>query len=187
MTPSFDLSRYQDPLTIQRLLHSARTIAIVGLSIALGTWDAERWVRGVGWILAALGCLVVALLVRQSRQPRMAYEAEHLLLYLRPGAPIRLPIELVQCALLGAGSTQLPGPGSREIRTSNLVMRLDEKATDWAEVEVKPALGRWSEGYITIHGAWCEPLTLDLVQHLNQRLHELKQASGQESGVGSRE
>jgi predicted CoA-binding protein len=27
-----DLERYQDPLTIQRLLHNARTIAIVGLS-----------------------------------------------------------------------------------------------------------------------------------------------------------
>src|SRR3974377_1102806 len=27
-----DLARYQDPLTIQRVLHSARTIAIVGLS-----------------------------------------------------------------------------------------------------------------------------------------------------------
>jgi predicted CoA-binding protein len=37
MTPSvasspFDLARYQDPLTIQRVLHTARTIAIVGLS-----------------------------------------------------------------------------------------------------------------------------------------------------------
>ena len=29
---TFDLARYQDPLTIQRVLHSARTIAIVGLS-----------------------------------------------------------------------------------------------------------------------------------------------------------
>ena len=29
---SFDLSRYQDPLTIQRVVHSAKTIAIVGLS-----------------------------------------------------------------------------------------------------------------------------------------------------------
>ena len=27
-----DLARYQDPLTIQRILHTARTIAIVGLS-----------------------------------------------------------------------------------------------------------------------------------------------------------
>ena len=32
MTPSFDLSRYQDPLTIQRAILGARTIAIVGLS-----------------------------------------------------------------------------------------------------------------------------------------------------------
>ena len=29
---SFDLKRYQDPLTIQRVLHGAKTIAIVGLS-----------------------------------------------------------------------------------------------------------------------------------------------------------
>ena len=33
MTPTtFDLARYQDPLTIQRLLYNAKTVAIVGLS-----------------------------------------------------------------------------------------------------------------------------------------------------------
>ena len=32
MTPPFDLNRYQDPLTIQRVLHNAKSIAIVGLS-----------------------------------------------------------------------------------------------------------------------------------------------------------
>jgi predicted CoA-binding protein len=37
MTPSvdstaFDLTRYQDPLTIQRVLHNSKTVAIVGLS-----------------------------------------------------------------------------------------------------------------------------------------------------------
>jgi predicted CoA-binding protein len=32
MTPSFDPRRYQDPLTIQRVIHTAKTIAIVGLS-----------------------------------------------------------------------------------------------------------------------------------------------------------
>ncbi len=32
MSPAFDLRRYQDPLTIQRVIHSAKTIAIVGLS-----------------------------------------------------------------------------------------------------------------------------------------------------------
>jgi uncharacterized protein len=32
MTPPFDLRRYQDPLTIQRVIHSSKTVAIVGLS-----------------------------------------------------------------------------------------------------------------------------------------------------------
>jgi predicted CoA-binding protein len=32
MTAPFDLSRYQDPLTIQRVIYNAKTIAIVGLS-----------------------------------------------------------------------------------------------------------------------------------------------------------
>jgi predicted CoA-binding protein len=32
MTPVFDLSRYQDTQTIQRAIHTAKTVAIVGLS-----------------------------------------------------------------------------------------------------------------------------------------------------------
>ena len=32
MTSAFDLTRYQDPLTIQRVLHNAKTVAVVGLS-----------------------------------------------------------------------------------------------------------------------------------------------------------
>ena len=32
MSPAFDPSRYQDPLAIQRVIHSAKTIAVVGLS-----------------------------------------------------------------------------------------------------------------------------------------------------------
>jgi predicted CoA-binding protein len=32
MTPPFDLRNYQDPLTIQRVIHGAKTVAIVGLS-----------------------------------------------------------------------------------------------------------------------------------------------------------
>ena len=30
--PAFDVTRYQDPIAIQRILHHARTIAVVGLS-----------------------------------------------------------------------------------------------------------------------------------------------------------
>ena len=32
MSPSFDLTRYQDPATIQRVLYNAKTVAVVGLS-----------------------------------------------------------------------------------------------------------------------------------------------------------
>jgi predicted CoA-binding protein len=32
MSPSFDLTRYQDPVTIQRVLYNAKTVAVVGLS-----------------------------------------------------------------------------------------------------------------------------------------------------------
>jgi predicted CoA-binding protein len=32
MSAVFDLTRYQDPLTIQRVIHTAKTVAIVGLS-----------------------------------------------------------------------------------------------------------------------------------------------------------
>jgi hypothetical protein len=148
-------------------------LAIVGLTIAIGPWPPAGLLRGVGWVLAGLGGVLICLFFLQSRQPRIAYEAGHLLLHLRSGPPIRLPVELVQCAFLGAGPTQVPGGGER--RTANLVIRLDEKAADWTNVPVKPALGRWSDGYITIHGAWCEPLTLDVVQRLNLRLHELNQ------------
>jgi hypothetical protein len=152
-------------------------LLIVGL--AIGPWQPAGLLRAVGWVLAAIGALLICLFVWQCRQPRMAYEAGHLLLYLRSGPPIRLPVELVQCAFLSAGPTQVPGSGER--RTANLVIRLDEKAGDWANVAVKPALGRWSDGYITVHGAWCEPLTLDAVQRLNLRLHELNQPAVESS------
>jgi uncharacterized protein len=32
MTPAFDLTRYQDPIVIQRAIYSAKTVAVVGLS-----------------------------------------------------------------------------------------------------------------------------------------------------------
>jgi uncharacterized protein len=32
VSPSFDLTRYQDPLTIQRVLHNSKAVAVVGLS-----------------------------------------------------------------------------------------------------------------------------------------------------------
>jgi uncharacterized protein len=56
-----DLARYQDPLTIQRVLHTARTIAIVGLS------DNElRASYFVGYYLRRHGYRVVPVNPRQT-------------------------------------------------------------------------------------------------------------------------
>jgi uncharacterized protein len=60
--PSFDLTRYQDPLTIQRVLHTAKTIAIVGLSR-----NELRASYFVGYYLKRHGYRVVPVNPRESQ------------------------------------------------------------------------------------------------------------------------
>jgi uncharacterized protein len=66
MSPSadsipFDLKRYQDPLTIQRVLHNAKTVAIVGLSS-----NELRASYFVGYYLKRHGYRVVPVNPRES-------------------------------------------------------------------------------------------------------------------------
>lgn len=61
MSPAFDLSRYQDPLTIQRVLYTAKTIAIVGLSK-----NELRASYFVGYYLKRHGYRVVPVNPRES-------------------------------------------------------------------------------------------------------------------------
>ena len=63
-------------------------------------------------------------------------------------------------------------------QTVNLVARLSQRHTEWAQQEVKPALGSWCDGYVTIRGAWCEPLNGELIRKLNRRLKEIKDGIG---------
>jgi hypothetical protein len=57
-----DLARYQDPLTIQRVLHSGRTIAIVGLSS-----NELRASYFVGYYLKRHGYRVIPVNPRETR------------------------------------------------------------------------------------------------------------------------
>ena len=59
---SFDLSRYQDPLEIQRVLHTAKTVAIVGLSR-----NELRASYFVGYYLKRHGYRVVPVNPRETR------------------------------------------------------------------------------------------------------------------------
>ena len=59
--PAFDLTRYQDPLTIQRVLHNAKTVAIVGLST-----NELRASYFVGYYLKRHGYRVIPVNPRES-------------------------------------------------------------------------------------------------------------------------
>src|SRR6185503_11484600 len=103
----------------------------------------------------------------QMRQPRLAYDEGALLLYLRGSRPIRVPVEIVECFLLGQAPTMLPGKQHEHSEAASVVIRLSESAADWVHRDVKPALGKWCEGYITLRGTWCEPLNVATINRLN--------------------
>jgi hypothetical protein len=161
-------------------------LALVGL-LALGFIVAGGRSDG-GWLvwlgvamLVAAGGLLAAMWM-QLRQPRVAYEDGKVLFHLRSGAPIAVPVELVEAFFLGQGPLMLPGPAKRGDATVNLVARISQRDPSYAEREVKPALGRWSESYVTIRGTWCEPLDGELIRRLNRRLREV---SEERAGVSS--
>ena len=145
-------------------------LVAVGLIPLAAMPSAERWIRYAAVGAAVVGLLLLALIEIQMRLPRLAYCDGELFVYLAGGGPLRVPIEIVQCFFLGSGAGQIPGSRGSRIGVRNLTMRLDEKATDYHHRNAKPALGRWEDGYIVIHGAWCEPLDLALVGRLNTRL-----------------
>lgn len=106
--------------------------------------------------------------------PRVAYEAGELLVYLEFQRPTRVPIDIVEVFFLGQGPSELPKIKGREPETQNVIVRLAESATEWKHRDVKPAIGLWCEGYITIRGSWCEPITPEIMRQLNHRLIEIQ-------------
>ena len=136
-------------------------------SVAGGWW---RWLGAAVALLSA--GLVVALLV-QLRRPRVAYGDGRVLFYLQSGPPIAVPVSVVESFFLGRGPSLLPGQAGTTQKTVNLVARLSRREPQWAEREVKPALGQWCDHYVTMRGTWCEPLNEELVRRLNRRLKEV--------------
>jgi hypothetical protein len=156
------------------------------LAVLAAQRGTAMWIFYIAWAAAALGVVLVVLLAPQMFRPRLAYADGEVLVYLRAGGPLRVPVEIVECFFLGAGVGQMPGEAGKEISLRNLVMRLAEKATDYHHRDVKAALGNWDGGYIIIHGAWCEPLRLEVVKRLNARLAEVQrlQQQGARTSVG---
>jgi hypothetical protein len=129
-----------------------------------------RWFAG---LMLFVGLALVAIVLRQFVRPRVAYSDGKVLFYLRTGRPIAVPVGVVEAFFLGQGPAYIPGTIEDSQETVNLVARISQKAEDWQRVEVKPALGRWCEGYVSIRGTWCEPLTNEVIRRLNRRLGEV--------------
>lgn len=144
---------------------------------------AGAGVRAFGGILAAVSLLILSLIVAQARQPRLAADSGHLLVYLRSGGPIRVPLEVVEGFLLGQGPSFLPGKRFASAEAATLIVRLAERAPEWAMIETDRRLGSWCGHYITIHGAWCETLSVDVADRLNARLAVAKQKLHAEAGA----
>lgn len=164
-------------------LRSNRRALLLGMLLPALLLVASGWLLAVsllaqmwlGWtIVAAIGLLVGTYVAIQlfywMRIPRLAYEADQLLVYLDSATPTRVPIEIVECFFLGQGSSELPKLEGKDPETANVIVRLAESAKEWRHRDVRPNLGHWCEGYITLSGAWCEPINEQQLKQLNQKL-----------------
>lgn len=152
-------------------------IAGAGVAIAGVNARGYSWLTLVGGLLMALSLAALGAIVHMLRTPRLAYEDQHLLLFLGEPTPFRVPVDIVECFFLGQGQTMLSGADERGAETKTIVVRLAEAAESWKQREVKPALGNWCNGYVTIRGTWCEPITPELVKQMNHRLVEIHRAT----------
>lgn len=152
----------------------------VGVAVTQPIRDASGSLTWSGRFagLAFTACVfLVVYLVWLIRLPRLAYQNDHLLVYLAGSQPFRVPIETVECFFIGQDSALFRSPDGKEAETATIVVRLAESATQWRHRDVKVQMGSWHEGYITIRGTWCEPIGKPLVADLNRRLVEAHRAA----------
>jgi hypothetical protein len=144
-------------------------LAVMGGILAAGYphWGAGG--RFSGGLLALVGMVAIASLAWQLRQPRLAHADGHLLVYLRRGAPLQVPLGVIECFLLGQATSRLPAAGSR-LKTATVLIRLCPRAEEWARGEVDPKLGEWRDSHFVLRGTWCEPLSAQVVRQLNAKL-----------------
>jgi hypothetical protein len=162
----------------------ASLLGLCGGVLLAGMLGDGRICYAVGWLLAVLSITALAVVTWQLRRPRLAFGGGKLWIYLRWTGPIGVPIEYVEGFLLGQGESFLPGKHAARMETRNLVIRLAERAEAWARVDVDRSLGSWCNHYVTIRGAWCEPLGVDVATRLNARLAEVLPRRRYEQALG---
>jgi len=161
----------------------------IPLLLLLAGAVSPLWIDGaLGWVLAVIngslaGVLTIAVLMSVGA-PRLIYADGYLLVNLGPGRSRSVPIDDVECFFLGtAAAHAAPARHGDPPQTSTVVVRLAEAAADWKQRPVSPWLGRWCDGYITIYGSWCEPLSAPKVERMNRQLvaaHRSRRAASEQ-------
>src|SRR5688572_25381899 len=96
-------------------------LVVLGLAVTFDLLvQAPPAARIFAATLAALGGILLAVLAWFFRQPRLAYDGRNLLVNLRAGRPVAVPIGYVECFFLGSDLRQLPGRSGREVQMSQL-------------------------------------------------------------------
>ncbi len=150
-------------------------LAIGGITL----WLAWRWEGANLWLIAggavmllgALACLNVMLAMAK---PRLSYDSGELVVNL-DRVVTRVPLEFVEGVFLGESEADERVVGDQPAKAKNLVVRLSQREHPWKKIKVKAALGAWEHGYITLFGVWCEPLSVDVANRINQQLADAKQ------------
>jgi hypothetical protein len=153
-------------------------VAAIGLVLlVVGMRSDQRvWLSISGSAMFALGIVCVAAIWFASRIPRLAYDDGDLLVYLRSLTPLRVPIDAVECFFLGQGPAHPAPPDQPVAKAANVIVRIADSAADFHERDVRADLGIWRDGYITIRGLWCEPLSHERVNLLNRQLADAHRA-----------
>jgi hypothetical protein len=133
------------------------------------------WRRVLGALLMVVGGSAVVALAWQLRRPRLAYANGHLEVFLRRGEPVRVPVEVIECFLIGQAASHLPSQG-RKLKTTTVLIRLCPQAAEWVSGQVDARLGQWRDSHFIIRGTWCEPLNVDVIRRLNARLGQVQRA-----------
>ena len=156
-------------------------LVVIGFACLIG-WRSTTGACVAG-VSLALGFLLGQTLLRAYHRPRVAYAAGEVFLFLRGAQAVRVPLDVVECFFLGQGPALIGAGPVRTAETANVVIRLAERATDWHQVTVNPRLAAWCDGYITLHGAWCEPVTPQRLEALNANLVAAKREQRQNEDV----
>ena len=164
---------------------------LVIAAICLMVMSVSRPDHFLGVIGFALGGLIlvfsvtaIVVLIIMAFLPRVAVNSDHVLVYLRGYRPYRIPLEAVECFFQGQGPAELKK--TVDAKSTNVVVRLAERARDWHCRPVKRSLGEWRDGYITIRGTWCEPITEAKLRSLNSELASIKRQRRSNSGISSK-